>query len=182
MMEIIEGHKLSLTLSKIADLLYFDGPLVSLFEDNEKKTYYLYCWCDADENCNRWLVLRITERQIENYIKGELSLHEIITMAESYFLYDINNDIEYENIYSIKLSQLPASYIPDEDSFFNSELDGISDEDLSILNKRFMSDSSEITKQKGQIESKVIQFKSIKKPIPSNVVNQSFKKESRNAA
>jgi len=182
MMEIIKGHKLSLTLNKIADLLYFEGPLVSLFEDNKEKAYYLYCWCEADKNCNRWLVLGITKEQIQNYIKGKVSLYKIITTAESYFLCDINNDIEYENIYFIELSQLPASYIPDKDSFFDSELDGISEEDLSVLNKRFMSDSAEIAKQtKSNVFS--LYRKSIKNTIPDNVsYNQSFNKEIRNAA
>ncbi len=171
--------RLPMKLGKIADLVYFDGPFVSLFEDNERKTYYLYCWCDIDINkkFNRWLIFKVRKEQIESHINGDTSLRNMVIRAESCFLCDINNDVEYENIYLTAPSELPKSYIPKMKSFFDPELVG-SEEDLSILNKRFMSDSSELTKQKGQI----IQFESIKKPILSNVVNQSFKKEIRNAA
>lgn len=157
MMEIINGHKLSLNLEKIADLLYFDGPFVSLFEDNEKKTYYLYRWCDADKNCNRWLIFKANHKQIKNYIDGNLSMREIVMGTESFFLCDINNDIEYEHVYFITCSQLPASYIPGMKSFFDLELSGISEDDLSILKERFMSEN--IKKKKNN----VIPFKPIKK-------------------
>lgn len=180
--ETIEGHKLPLTLNKIADLLYYDGPFLSLFEDNEEKTYYLYRWCDVDENCNRWLIFRVNQKQIKDYINGNLSMRKIIMKTESYFLCDINNDIEYESVYFITSSQLPESYIPGIKSLFDPELSGISDEDLFILKKRFLSDNVETIKQK---KSNVLLFRpTIKKHIPCNdfTHNQSFNKEVRNVA
>jgi hypothetical protein len=177
-MEMIIGHKLPSKLNKIADLLYYDGPLVSVFEDDEA-TYHLCCWCDADEKYNRWLLFENTGEEIGSYVKGKLSLHEIMMRADSFFLCDMNTDIEYENIYFVKQEQLPESYIPSHDSFFDSDLDGISEQDLFILNKRFVSDSTETMKQ----TSNIVPFASIKTSdlaIPSHTTNSET--EVRNVA
>jgi hypothetical protein len=177
MMEIIKGDKLPLSLEKIADLLYFDGPFASLFEDKEEKVYYIYWWCDVDQKCNRWLIFKVNHKQIKDYIDGTISMREIVLKTKSFFLCDINNDVEYENVCFIPYSQLPESYIPGKKSFFDSELAGITEEDLSILNKRFMSDSPET-------KSNILNFRRpIKNTIPNNAFyNQSFNKEIRNAA
>lgn len=168
-METIKGHKLPLTLDKIADLLYFDGPFVSLFEDKKEKLYYIYWWCDVCQKCNRWLIFTINHRQIKDYIDGNLSMREIVLETESFFLCDINNDVEYENVYFITHSHLPASYVPGKKSFFDIELSGISEDDLSILQERFMSEN---IKQK---KNNVVPFKPIKKQgnyeKPSGVEN-----------
>ncbi|EDN65617.1 hypothetical protein BGP_0795 [Beggiatoa sp. PS] len=66
-MQEITGYLLEhfpLNLRDIVDLIYFDGPLLTLFE-NEYGDSYLYYWCDVDEQCNRWLVFRVTKKNTE---------------------------------------------------------------------------------------------------------------------
>ena len=53
-------------LHKVADLTYFDGPLLSLFRDTEN-CGYLYYWCDANEVYTHWSVLRGAEEQLARY-------------------------------------------------------------------------------------------------------------------
>ncbi|TAG74491.1 MAG: hypothetical protein EAZ23_06010 [Oscillatoriales cyanobacterium] len=53
--------KFPLSLRSIVHLEYFDGPLLSLFE-NEYGDSYLYSWCDVDNLYNRWLVFRVAQR------------------------------------------------------------------------------------------------------------------------
>jgi len=58
----IKGDKLEtfpLDLRAVADLIYCDGPLVSLFESHWEGYYY-----------NRWLVFRISDIQITSYLLG----------------------------------------------------------------------------------------------------------------
>ena len=45
-------------LRRSRDLIYFDGPLLSVYEHTNGEKY-LYFWCDADEKVNRWMILRI---------------------------------------------------------------------------------------------------------------------------
>jgi hypothetical protein len=41
---------------RIGDLSYFEGPLLSLFEELNSGHLYLLDWVDRDEKSNRWLI------------------------------------------------------------------------------------------------------------------------------
>ena len=45
-------------LVKICDLLYYEGPWISLFKSNDD--YYIVKWCDVNEKYNTWIVFKIT--------------------------------------------------------------------------------------------------------------------------
>ena len=42
---------------KVADLIYFDGPLLSHYVTN-KGDNYLFYWIDQDDTNNRWMFIR----------------------------------------------------------------------------------------------------------------------------
>jgi len=125
-MESIQGINLTQfplkNLSKVAELIYFDGPLLSLFESPNKDNY-LYYWCDVDNNYNRWLVFRINTRDLNLYLTGQVRLQKLLLYPIDGFLYavDIDNDIQYCNIYLLYPENLPEIYLPDEDSFYEFE-------------------------------------------------------------
>lgn len=107
-------------IHKVADLTYFDGPLLSLFRDTENHGY-LYYWCDADETYNRWLVLRITEEHLAMYIKQRLPLDEILShpVGSELFIVDINAQGKQCSIVLMHPDQLPSDYLPQKGSFFD---------------------------------------------------------------
>lgn len=107
-------------LHKVADLTYFDGPLLSLFRDTENHGY-LYYWCDADEVYNRWLVLHITEEQLARYIKQTLPLDEILIHPVSGELYvvDIDGQGKHGSVLLTHPEQLPVDYLPQKNTFFD---------------------------------------------------------------
>lgn len=125
-MEPVKGIKLNTFLLKklrrIADLIYFDGPLLSHFK-NEDGDSYLYYWCDVDENYNRWLIFRVAEEELKQYLLGKISLREIILDPVDGFVYsaDIDNDLQYHNVYIIQPADLPETYFPEIDSFYEFE-------------------------------------------------------------
>ena len=140
-METIKGDKLEtfpLDLRTVADLISCDGPLVSLFESHFED-YYLYYWCDADENYNRWLIFRISNIQITSYLLGSQSLRDLIlNPIEGYFfLCDVDNDWQYRNVYFVLSKNLPDIYTPLEDSYHDERL-GLSQKDKSILEHKFI--------------------------------------------
>jgi len=108
-------------LRKVADLTYFDGPLLSLFRDTEERSY-LYYWCDADEMYNRWLVLRITEEQLAMYIKQTLPLYEMIVhpIGGELFVVDIDSQGQQRAVVLTQPEQLPADYLPQKDALFDA--------------------------------------------------------------
>jgi hypothetical protein len=145
-MEQLIGFKLNkfpLNLTSIVDLEYFDGPLLSLFE-NEHGDNYLYSWCDADNLYNRWLVFRVARPTLKLYIEGKASLHELIVNPVDGFLYslDIDNALQMKNTYLILPENLPEIYVPETDSYYEmSDLNReTAEEDKLLIYQKFFSE------------------------------------------
>src|SRR5205085_8568684 len=87
-------------LRKVADLIYFDGALLSLFK-NESGYNYLYYWCDSTEDVNRWLVFRVSQRDLDDYLSQKNTLHDLIIKPSDGILFsvDIDHEQRYRNIY-----------------------------------------------------------------------------------
>jgi len=96
------------SLKKISDLVYYDGPLISHFM-NDKNENYIFYWIDVDENYNRWLVFKIEPSDLEDYLKSNLLLIDIIEKTNLYCV-DIDNDINYHNVKLISISEFHSFY------------------------------------------------------------------------
>ena len=124
-MKTIEGYSIEYDFSsfkRIADLIFFDGPLLSHYVSS-KGDDYLFYWVDRDEDYNRWLVLRISLADIQKYIGGKLTLRELLVSPNDGYLYcvDIDNHLKYHNIKLVQPSSIPEDYRPEADSFYAFE-------------------------------------------------------------
>ena len=139
-MEQIEGNRLDKflpgDLTKTADLITFDGPLLSHFK-NENDDGYLFYWCDADDVYNRWLVFRTTDKQLSRYLKKETPLRDMIQNPSDGFLYavDIDDALQYENVRMVYPHSLPNTYLPAADSYYDFDLSA-DDEQMRALFKQ----------------------------------------------
>ena len=121
-MRRVEGYDIQYDFSsfrKIADLIYFDGPLLSHFVSS-KGDDYLFYWVDRDNSDNRWLVLRVNLANLQKYIGKEATLRELIENPNDGYLYsvDVSNDVTYHNVRLVQPSALPDEYLPEEDSYY----------------------------------------------------------------
>jgi hypothetical protein len=128
-METPKGFKLDqfpLQLEHLADLIAFDGPLLSLFENHFGENYFYY-WCDVDQHYNRWLIFRVNYEQLRSYLTQQISLHDLTQNPVDGLVYcvDIDNEVQYQNIYLLRPTNLPDAYIPEKNSYydFDTELD-----------------------------------------------------------
>lgn len=125
-MEDLKGTKVEVEilprLKKVAELIYFDGPLLSLFTNTAGDTY-LYNWSDNDEEVNRWLVFRVNTKSLTSYLKHHINLRDLILNPSDDFVYavDLDDDLRRRALYIIKPDDLPSSYVPKAESFYTFE-------------------------------------------------------------
>ena len=102
------------------DLLYFDGPLLSEFRSSKGEIYLKY-WCDCDEEFNRWMLFKIKEKDRLRLVLGEKSIYEVINNQPDSFVFFIDENINNAILKMVISSNIPNSYIPEEDSFLDIE-------------------------------------------------------------
>lgn len=124
-MKSIKGTKADIldgTPEKLGDLLYHEGPLLSLFsKSGEPNAYYLYKWSDCDESANRWLVARLTSTELRSFFDQEISLRNILLANSKLFLVDVGDDLAESNVRSCSADKVPDSYLPGKNSMFVEE-------------------------------------------------------------
>ena len=124
-MKPIEGYNITYdfgSFKKMADLIYFDGPLLSHYV-SAKGDDYLFYWVDGDEQDNRWLVLRVSLASLQKYVAGDVTLRELIETPNDGYLYsvDVDNDLHYHHVRLVQPSALPEDYLPEADSYYAFE-------------------------------------------------------------
>ncbi|MBI4646715.1 MAG: hypothetical protein HY738_09035, partial [Bacteroidia bacterium] len=129
-MKNINGYKIDklpyTSLNKVCDLMYYDGPILSHYKTADNINIFYY-WVDRDENYNRWLVLKVSDDDLNYYLKKVRSLKELILSNRNDYIFviDINQDIEPENITMIESHNLISEYIPEPDSYYQLEIPDI---------------------------------------------------------
>lgn len=63
----IEGCLSIVELTKVSDLIYFDGPFLSHYVHKSGDNYLSY-WVDCDGEFQRWLVFRVGITSLQKYV------------------------------------------------------------------------------------------------------------------
>jgi hypothetical protein len=103
--------KLDDYLSKISDILYFEGPILSLYSDNNGNLV-LARWVDCSESSNFWILSTIDPETLLSLLKKMSSLLKYYQECTEYLKVEINSDFEIINktfLVELKKSDLPAS-------------------------------------------------------------------------
>ena len=125
-------------LRDVADLIYYDGPLLSLFEDvracpplrPEHSTPVLIAWCDTDDEANRWLVVRSTWPLVVAYLTRSATLLDVYRASIAAednsnpraVFEDLNDDIRVVRSSLATLAEVAAAgYLPGEDSYHDGD-------------------------------------------------------------
>ena len=106
-------------LKKISDLFNSDGPLLSQFQD-ETGMNYLYLLADNNIRENKWMVFKAHKGDLDHYLKGGISLLELILhpVNERVILVDTDDAFNYSNVISLKPHDVPDDYLPTSKSFY----------------------------------------------------------------
>ena len=113
--------KLQNSLIRLVDIVNFEGPLLTLFENSHNKDLYLLDWVDRDSQFNRWLIYRCTPIMLNKFIKGAISHLDLLLSDEAYcYTVDIDKNLIWHNLQKIEKRNLPDSYFPEKDVFFEA--------------------------------------------------------------
>jgi|GEM_PF-1982326 len=121
----VKNKNLSLinNLIRIGDLSYFEGPLLTLFENVINGNLYLFDWVDRDEKSNRWLVYRVHPSALLNFMNNKISHFDLFESVFNRKLYIV--DVENKKLITESVLQdldsLPQKYLPNKKNYFNSE-------------------------------------------------------------
>jgi hypothetical protein len=110
-------------LIRIADIDYFEGPMLTLFTDARDRKLYLFQWADRLENFNRWLIYSVSPNHLFNYLWKRITYSELFTLAISkqYFYTDISGTPVVKNFKILPFDTFPEKYLPRENVFFEED-------------------------------------------------------------
>lgn len=121
---LIIQEKRTNSFIRIGDLSYFEGPLLSLFEDAITGHLYLFDWVDRDRTFNRWLIYRINPNVLLNFIKTKASHFDLFKSNPEgkFYISDIDNTSHKINEYTLlEIKEVPFTYYPNKESYFEIE-------------------------------------------------------------
>ncbi len=109
-------------LRRTTDLIYFDGPLLSVYEHTNGEKY-LYYWCDADDKVNRWMILRIDEASVLRLVNRIVPLGYVIPKGcrdDFVYFVDFATDRKPHNVVLTPVSNVPESYRPEDNCYLDA--------------------------------------------------------------
>lgn len=123
-MEKITGTKLDgRSLPKFtwnADLIAFDGPLLSLFRREDGKDS-LFVWLDCNHRSHRWAIIDINRDSLAKYLAQTTTLLDVFKKSEAVFVFDQYKGGKY-NYIKTEWNKLPEAYLPTANSFLTPDI------------------------------------------------------------
>jgi hypothetical protein len=105
--------------TKLYDIEYFDGILLSLFKNNLNQKYYIYDWCDTNMIHNRWIVSQVELKDLYKYLTNEISLLKLYHISSNYgAICDVDGKFNWKSE-SILVSNIASKYLPNSESMFD---------------------------------------------------------------
>jgi hypothetical protein len=118
-------------LKKIADLLFYEQPILSHYRDVFNNDLLLY-WIDYSEHYDRWLLIQVTRDSIYQYLIGDITLASIISKPNNnvYYILDSTDDIDFNSAKIIFKGELPENYFPSQNSFYGMPFPDVYDTEI----------------------------------------------------
>jgi hypothetical protein len=117
----------------VCDFINVEAAVLCLYSDGKRN--WIYLWCDTDNiDTDRWMIFSATRQGLLGYLEGKKPLLELIYATPNHFILD-RVKLEKEEVaddggsskvrrFVSKLEDLNhiESYLPGNDSFFDSDL------------------------------------------------------------
>ena len=117
----IEDNKLITNLKYQGDLIYHEGALLSHFIDNNTNNHYFYKWSDKDNICNRWLIFKVTVKDLISFFEKKLNLLQLIQVNDFVYFIDLDANLNQVNSFICSTQKIPNDYLLSEKSYFKEK-------------------------------------------------------------
>lgn len=103
----------------MGDLLYHEGALLSHFvdEDNPSNQYF-YKWSDLNGQLHRWMVFKVTEKDLSGFFQHKNTLLDIVQHNSFVYFVDLEPNMTCHQVVLVSTANIPLKYLPFEDSGF----------------------------------------------------------------
>ncbi|MEZ4912197.1 MAG: metalloregulator ArsR/SmtB family transcription factor [Saprospiraceae bacterium] len=108
-----------LPFKKLGDLIYHEGPILSLFIDDDANMF-LYRWVDCDEYTNKWMLSSISSNELSLFYHKKLSLRQYYEKCTQWVIIVIDNSLKIKELDTLVV--LPEDYLPTKNSFYIDNL------------------------------------------------------------
>lgn len=111
-------------LVKFADLVYYDGPLLSHYTNRSRTKHYLFHWLDNDTERNRWLVMEVNLSHLFDYLSDTRTLLDICQQEynNKLIVAETNPTGAFTSGLLVPITELNPDYLPESDSYFEASL------------------------------------------------------------
>lgn len=105
-------------------LEYFDGDILRSYVDKKTGNIFLEKWADCTDNKskNRFLLFKSSEKDLDDYLSKKTNMLDLVCKGEDYWLIDYYTKSHSFESFKVHFSQLPKSYLPDEQAMHDESL------------------------------------------------------------
>ncbi|SDL22429.1 hypothetical protein SAMN05661010_01120 [Modicisalibacter muralis] len=118
--EVVKGNSLG-SFYWNADLINFEGPLLSLFKNDEDEDF-LFVWLDCNNTKNRWCMVAVDRDQLKGYLGSVLPLRNIMADSSELIVFSVSRAGRRSAFIRTDFSHLPEEYRPEKDSFLTDDI------------------------------------------------------------
>lgn len=104
-----------------ADLVYYDGPLISLYR-SERGEDVLYVWLDCTATRHRWCVVPISRESLRGYLDQSYSLLTLFERAKHLITFDVGDALRKGGVTLTYFDSFPREYLPQPDSYLSDDI------------------------------------------------------------
>lgn len=107
-------------LVRLGDLVFFEGPLLTLFKSISTNSCFLFDWVDRGVNSNRWLIYKVSPTALLKFINEQISHLELFESNpdKKFYVIDIESGHLLKDYSLIEIYNVPFEYVPNNDFYF----------------------------------------------------------------
>lgn len=162
-------------LIRVGDLSFFEGPLLSLYENAKTGHLYLLDWVDRDKTHNRWIIYRVDPIYLKRFLNKQISHLDLFKNRPKINVYVVDIPCNGRLLSSeIKeLYNIPEIYKPTSDNFFDKEESVLYNRIEGKLNRILSLTKSQNDIKQEKLNPKKRRYSNHSSIIHSNIIQRS---------